>query len=70
MPQLIAGFHSFVGAAATLVGLAKYGQMSSEDNHSAQELVESYIAVFFGALTQIAAAHGLYPIPAMDWRMR
>jgi len=49
MPQLVAGFHSFVGLAAVLVGIANY---LNEKNHtSAIGDIETFLGVWIGALT-------------------
>ena len=52
MPELVAMLHSFVGAAAVLVGVATYLQPSDayETGRSAH-LVEIYIGVLIGAVT-------------------
>jgi len=49
MPELIAALHSFVGAAAVLVGFASY--LGSEEASSSIHLAEVYIAVLIGAIT-------------------
>src|SRR6185369_14015255 len=53
MPQLVAILHSFVGAAAVLVGLATYlgaaREMTAAEH--ALHLVETFIGVSIGAIT-------------------
>jgi len=51
MPELVALLHSFVGAAAVLVGLASYLGAVEAGHHDAVHLVEVYIDVFIGAIT-------------------
>ncbi|MBF0399816.1 MAG: Re/Si-specific NAD(P)(+) transhydrogenase subunit beta [Magnetococcales bacterium] len=54
MPQLVAGFHSFVGLAAVLVGIANYLDPSIHyANHTERVIHESeiFVGVFIGALT-------------------
>jgi NAD(P) transhydrogenase subunit beta len=53
MPELVALLHSFVGAAAVLVGFASDRSMGVEGGHPASGLYASEIAVdvFIGALT-------------------
>ncbi|TNF29178.1 MAG: NAD(P)(+) transhydrogenase (Re/Si-specific) subunit beta [Deltaproteobacteria bacterium] len=48
MPELVALLHSFVGAAAVLVGMASY---LGAGEHDAVHLVEVYIDIFIGAIT-------------------
>ncbi len=52
MPELVAMLHSFVGAAAVLVGIANYLQPSdvSAQEHGAH-LIEIYVGVLVGAVT-------------------
>jgi NAD(P) transhydrogenase subunit beta len=52
MPELVAILHSFVGAAAVLVGIATYLHPSSEaaSGHTVH-LVEIYVGVLVGAVT-------------------
>ena len=50
MPELVAILHSFVGAAAVLVGIATYLQPGAEGHHTAH-LVEIYIGILVGAVT-------------------
>src|SRR6476661_630718 len=49
MPELIAMLHSFVGAAAVLVGLNNF--LASDGAGDAVHLVEIYLGVFIGAVT-------------------
>jgi NAD(P) transhydrogenase subunit beta len=49
MPELVAILHSFVGAAAVLVGVASYLEPSREAG--AVRLVEIFVGVFIGAIT-------------------
>ncbi len=53
MPQLVAVLHSFVGAAAVLVGLASYLDPNShlEGVESVIHQVEIFVGVFVGAVT-------------------
>ncbi|MCA9673252.1 MAG: NAD(P)(+) transhydrogenase (Re/Si-specific) subunit beta [Myxococcales bacterium] len=52
MPELVAMLHSFVGAAAALVGFASYfGDPHAAGAARSIHLVETYIAVAIGALT-------------------
>jgi len=57
---MVATLHSFVGIAATIVGFANYGKMYGwnagpetigKGEAGTMNLVETYIAVWFGALT-------------------
>jgi NAD(P) transhydrogenase subunit beta len=53
MPQLVAGFHSFVGMAAVLVGIDSYMGGNTFPSH-AEEVVHSaevYLGIFIGAIT-------------------
>jgi len=50
MPELVALLHSFVGAAAVLVGFASY-LGHAEGPHDVVHLVEVYIDIFIGAIT-------------------
>src|SRR6476659_8778878 len=49
MPELIAMLHSFVGAAAVLVGLNTF--LASEGIGDSVHLVEIFLGVFIGAVT-------------------
>lgn len=55
MPQLVAGFHSFVGLAAVLVGIAKF--LDEGDDHAGERSkqviddIETFLGVWIGALT-------------------
>src|SRR5215471_13792119 len=51
MPELVAILHSFVGAAAVLVGIATYLQSGSEVAGRGAHLVEIYVGVLVGAIT-------------------
>jgi NAD(P) transhydrogenase subunit beta len=51
MPELVAMLHSFVGAAAVLVGIATTLQPSGEGAHGAAHLIEIFVGVFVGAVT-------------------
>jgi NAD(P) transhydrogenase subunit beta len=53
MPQLVAGFHSFVGLAAVLVGINSYVETSAIVDPAARtvHLVEVFLGVFIGAVT-------------------
>ena len=55
MPQLVAMLHCFVGAAAVLVGFAKYLQDLEEGALTTLALIETYIGVFIGAVTFIGS---------------
>ena len=50
MPELVAVLHSFVGAAAVLVGIATYLQPGAEANRTIH-LVEIYVGILVGAVT-------------------
>ena len=49
MPELVAVLHSFVGAAAVLVGIASYLEPGAE--HEIVHLVEVFVGVLIGAVT-------------------
>src|SRR5262245_35795257 len=53
MPQLVAILHSFVGAAAVLVGIASFLGPPSEMTHAEAVIhaVEIFIGVFIGSIT-------------------
>ena len=51
MPELVAMLHSFVGAAAVLVGISTYLQPSADEAHRAAHLIEIYVGVFVGTVT-------------------
>jgi len=52
MPQLVAGFHSFVGLAAVLVGISKFLDEHSEGKEiSSVSDIETFLGVWIGALT-------------------
>jgi len=51
MPELVAILHSFVGAAAVLVGIATYLQPSGLEGHRAVHLIEIYVGILVGAVT-------------------
>jgi NAD(P) transhydrogenase subunit beta len=52
MPELVAVLHSFVGAAAVLVGIATYLQPGAEVEASrSAHLIEIYVGVLVGAVT-------------------
>ncbi len=52
MPQLVAILHSFVGAAAALVGLASwFGEGHAEGAEGIVHAIELYVGVFVGAIT-------------------
>ena len=50
MPELVAVLHSFVGAAAVLVGFATY-LAPAEGGHDPAHLIEVYVGVLVGAVT-------------------
>jgi len=50
MPQLVAGFHSFVGLAAVLVGIAKFLNEKSADINAVSD-IETFLGIWIGALT-------------------
>lgn len=49
MPQTVAAFHSFVGLAAVLVGVANY--LGPNNEGQMIHLIETFIGVFIGGLT-------------------
>jgi NAD(P) transhydrogenase subunit beta len=51
MPELVAILHSFVGAAAVLVGIATYLQGTGEGADRSAHLGEIYVGVLVGAVT-------------------
>ncbi|HEY4392588.1 MAG TPA: NAD(P)(+) transhydrogenase (Re/Si-specific) subunit beta [Polyangia bacterium] len=51
MPELVAILHSFVGAAAVLVGIATYLQAGGEAADRSAHLGEIYVGVLVGAVT-------------------
>ncbi len=53
MPELVAGFHSFVGAAAVMVGFASYLDPTSHFEGAEKTIhdVEVYLGVFIGIIT-------------------
>ena len=52
MPELVAVLHSFVGAAAVLVGIATYLQPGAEvEAARGAHLIEIYVGVLVGAVT-------------------
>ncbi len=51
MPELVAILHSFVGAAAVLVGIATYLQPAGEAADRGAHLGEIYVGVLVGAVT-------------------
>ena len=53
MPELVAGFHSFVGAAAVMVGFASYLDPNAhfEGTEKIIHEVEVYLGVFIGVIT-------------------
>ncbi len=52
MPQLVAILHSFVGAAAALVGLASFfGESHATGAEAIVHAIELYVGVFVGAVT-------------------
>jgi len=50
MPQLVAGFHSFVGLAAVLVGIANHIK-EKDEHHEPIGDIETFLGVWIGALT-------------------
>ncbi|HEY4188486.1 MAG TPA: NAD(P)(+) transhydrogenase (Re/Si-specific) subunit beta [Polyangia bacterium] len=51
MPELVAVLHSFVGAAAVLVGIATYLQPGDVEASRTIHLVEIYVGILVGAVT-------------------
>ena len=51
MPELVAVLHSFVGAAAVLVGIATYLQPGGIEADRSIHLVEIYVGILVGAVT-------------------
>jgi NAD(P) transhydrogenase subunit beta len=51
MPELVAILHSFVGAAAVLVGIATYLQAGGDPADHSAHLGEIYVGVLIGAVT-------------------
>ena len=53
MPELVAGFHSFVGAAAVMVGFASYLDPTAHFEGAEKTIhdVEVYLGVFIGIIT-------------------
>jgi NAD(P) transhydrogenase subunit beta len=51
MPELVAILHSFVGAAAVLVGISTYLTSGGDSGASGAHLVEIYVGVLVGAVT-------------------
>ena len=51
MPELVAVLHSFVGAAAVLVGIATYLQPGGVETDRSIHLVEIYVGILVGAVT-------------------
>ena len=51
MPELVAMLHSFVGAAAVLVGISTYLQPTGAEGPRTAHLIEIYVGVFVGAVT-------------------
>jgi len=52
MPQLVAGFHSFVGLAAVLVGIAKFlNERDHVDEVNTVSDIETFLGIWIGALT-------------------
>src|SRR6478736_4154466 len=51
MPELIAMLHSFVGAAAVLVGINTFLASGSSTESDGGHLVEIFLGVFIGAVT-------------------
>lgn len=51
MPQLVAALHSFVGLAATLVGISRYFFLQGTDELVIKDQIEIFVGIFIGALT-------------------
>jgi len=52
MPQLVAGFHSFVGLAAVLVGIAKFLKEKTDTSDvGTVSDIETFLGIWIGALT-------------------
>ena len=53
MPELVAGFHSFVGAAAVMVGIASYLDPNAQFEGAEKTIheVEVFLGVFIGIIT-------------------
>jgi NAD(P) transhydrogenase subunit beta len=51
MPELVAMLHSFVGAAAVLVGVTSALQTPTDHAHRSAHMLEIYVGVFVGAVT-------------------
>jgi H+-translocating NAD(P) transhydrogenase subunit beta len=51
MPELVAMLHSFVGAAAVLVGITTALQPATDVSHGSAHLLEIFVGVFVGAVT-------------------
>lgn len=51
MPQLVAALHSFVGLAATLVGISRYFFLQGGYDLETKDQIEIFIGIFIGALT-------------------
>ncbi|MEI8256175.1 MAG: NAD(P)(+) transhydrogenase (Re/Si-specific) subunit beta, partial [Deltaproteobacteria bacterium] len=51
MPELVAILHSFVGAAAVLVGFATYLSAAPGEGNDPAHLAEVYVGVLVGAIT-------------------
>jgi H+-translocating NAD(P) transhydrogenase subunit beta len=51
MPELVAILHSFVGAAAVLVGIATYLQAAGDPADRSAHLGEIYVGILIGAVT-------------------